>query len=104
MTLFAALMVSPDTLRYVPSFRSNRLGAGLRPSPTLFVGYRHEINRSRQALRYGCRVTLFAALMVSPDTLRYVPSFRSNRLGAGLRPSPTLFVGYRHEFGIPTYT
>ena len=37
--------------------------------------------------------------MVSHDTLRSVPAFRSNRLGAGLRPSPTLFVGYRFVAG-----
>ena len=35
--------------------------------------------RSRQALRYGCRVALCATLMVPHDTLRYVPAFRSNR-------------------------
>ena len=48
-------------LVYVPAFRSNRLGAP-SPSPTLFVGYRLVVSRSRQALRLGCLVSRFATL------------------------------------------
>ena len=55
--------------------------------------------RYRQALRLGCLVSRFATLSVTQDTLRYVPAFRSNRLGAELRSSPALFVGYRFDAG-----
>ena len=99
----ATLRVTLKSLRYVPSLHSKRLGAGLRPSPTLFVGYRTEKSRFGQALRYEPLATPSATLRVTPKSLRYVPSLHSKRLGAGFQPSPTLFVGYRFEFGIPSY-
>ena len=53
--------------------------------------------RFGQALRFVPLATPSATLRVTLRSLRYVPSLHSNRLGAGLRPSPTLFVGYRTE-------
>ncbi|MBO5058634.1 MAG: hypothetical protein J6C10_03950, partial [Prevotella sp.] len=79
----ATLRVPLKGLRYVSALHSNRLGAGLRPSPTLFVGYRHKENRYGQALRYDPLATPSATLRVPLKGLRYVSALHSNRLGAG---------------------
>ena len=84
-----------------------RFAVNLKAPSTFFVGYRlppaHAICRFGQALRFVPLATPSATLRVLLKALRYVPSLHSNRLGAGFQPSPTLFVGYHHEFGIPSY-
>ena len=84
-----------------------RFAVNLKAPSTFFVGYRLPpalaICRFGQAHGRNLQATPYALLQVTLADSFHLPSLLSNRLGAGLRPSSTLFVGYRHEFGIPSY-
>jgi hypothetical protein len=55
--------------------------------------------RFGQALRRNLQATPSATLRGTLADFCRVPALHSNRLGAGLRPSPTLFFGYRVDAG-----
>ena len=84
-----------------------RFAVNRQAASTFFVGYRLPpalaICRFGQTQSRNLQATPSALLRVPLADSCSVPSLHSNRLGAGLRPSPTFFVGYRHEFGIPSY-
>ena len=60
-----------DPLRYSSGDASNRLGAGLRPSPTFFVGYRFDAGTAHQGHCSSQRYLTSIALGRLSDTLLY---------------------------------
>ena len=89
----ATLRVTLRSLRYVPSLHSNRLGAGLRPSPTLFVGYRLPIR-----IQFAVSGRHFEEICKRPPTLLF-----GGRLQISSKCPPSTLIGWGQACGPPPH-